>query len=78
MPSDIERWKRILRILDYAILALCIAYGLLLLLIHLTFASRLVCFIDPLLIGLIFLLIGVYPFARRKSIERLEKRRRYF
>ncbi len=65
--------------MDAIIYGMCAIYGLILIATYFTFGRGLVPhFFDPLLIGLLFLLLGIYPFARKKSRERLKKGKRLF
>ncbi len=65
--------------LDAIIYGMCAIYGLILIATYFTFGGGLIPhFFDLLIIGLLFLLLGIYPFARKKSRERLRKRKRFF
>ena len=79
MKTNLKQWQRTMDFMDKLVLGMCIAYGLSLLLIYFSFNSRMMpCFLDPLLLGILFFLLGIYPLARKKSLERMKRRGRYF
>ncbi len=65
--------------LEAIIYSMCAIYGILLIVTYFIFGSRLIpYFFDLLTIGLLFLLLGIYPLIRKKSRERLKKGKRLF
>lgn len=79
MKTNPRQWQGMMDLLERIISGMCMAYGLILILIYFILSSRTMpCFLDPLLLGILFFLLGIYPLARKKSLERLKKRKRFF
>lgn len=79
MRYNEKQVTKFLNALEKIVFGLCLIYGLMLILMYASFGGRMMpCFLDPLLIGLIFLLIGIYPAVKKKGLERLRKKKRLF
>lgn len=74
--TDAKEFEKIMNFLEKIVFGMCIAYGFILLFVHFSLGSMMISgFLDPVTIGLIFFLIGIYPFARKRSLERVRRRR---